>query len=121
MSKQLDRPTSKDIAAYRDWMDENEPLDYAESQFIERDSDLVAIPRKVSVKPARDGEEGQSAAVWFPLTLVLPLMTFAIVPSLVGRLVVIVAIVGAELKLVGSTPELKSFMSTQEWNAAASM
>lgn len=102
-------------------MDENEPLDYAESQFIERDSDLVAIPRKTPVKTAPDAEQYQSAALWFPLTLVLPLMAFAIVPSLVGRILVIVAIVGAELKLVMSTPELKSFMSTQEWNAAASM
>ncbi|KAK1918963.1 hypothetical protein P3342_001093 [Pyrenophora teres f. teres] len=121
MSKELDRPTTKDIKAYRDWMDENEPLDYAESQFIERDSDLVAIPRKASVKTAPVADQDQSAAVWFPLTLVLPLMAFAIVPSLVGRLLVLVAMVGAELKLVKSTPELKSFMSTQEWNVAASI
>ncbi|PZD46972.1 PAT1 domain containing protein [Pyrenophora tritici-repentis] len=121
MSKELDRPTTKDIKAYRDWMDENEPLDYAESQFIERDSDLVAIPRKAPIKTAPVADQDQSAAVWFPLTLVLPLMAFATVPSLVGRLLVLVAIVGAELKLVKSTPELKSFMSTQEWNAAASM
>ncbi|EFQ89154.1 hypothetical protein PTT_14695 [Pyrenophora teres f. teres 0-1] len=121
MSKELDRPTTKDIKAYRDWMDENEPLDYAESQFIERDSDLVAIPRKASVKTAPVADQDQSAAVWFPLTLVLPLMAFAIVPSLVGRLLVLVAMVGAELKLVKSTPELQSFMSTQEWNVAASM
>ncbi|RMZ72054.1 hypothetical protein GMOD_00007045 [Pyrenophora seminiperda CCB06] len=123
ISKELHRPTAKDIEAYRNWMDENEPLDYAESQFIERDSDLVAIPRKASGKPAPppDDEHHQSAAVWFPLTLVLPLMAFAIVPSLVGRLLVLVAIVGAEHKLVMSTPELKSFMTTHEWNAAASM
>ncbi|CAA9957318.1 PAT1 multi-domain protein [Pyrenophora teres f. maculata] len=121
MSKELDRPTTKDIKAYRGWMDENEPLDYAESQFIERDSDLVAIPRKASIKTAPVADQDQSAAVWFPLTLVLPLMAFAIVPSLVGRLLVLVAMVGAELKLVKSTPELKSFMSTQEWNVAASI
>jgi hypothetical protein len=48
-------------------------------------------------------------------------MAIAIVPSLLGRLVVIVLTVGAELKLVTSTPELMSFMSTREWTVAASV
>lgn len=105
-------------------MDEHEPVDYTESQYLERDSDLVAIPRKASTSPAKEtGQQQQqySVAVWFPLILVLPLMAFAIVPSLVGRLVVIVLIVGAGLKMVMSAPELKSYLSFQEWTAVASM
>jgi hypothetical protein len=104
-------------------MDEHEPVDYTESQFIERDSDLVAITRKPSSISTPQSASGvrQSAAVWFPLTLVLPLMAFAIVPSLLGRLLVIVLIVGAEIKLVGSTPELMGFMSSREWSVAVSV
>jgi hypothetical protein len=103
-------------------MDEHEPVDYMESQFIERDSDLVAITPKAprSTLQSASGVH-QSAAVWFPLTLVLPLMAFAIVPSLLGRLLVIVLIVSAEIKLVSSTPELMSFMSSREWSVAASV
>jgi hypothetical protein len=102
-------------------MDEHEAVNYVEAQFLERESDLVAIPHKAFTTAARSSSPHNSAAVWFPLTLVLPLMAFAIVPSLLGRVVVIMVIVGAELKLVTSTPELKCFLSTQEWNAAASV
>jgi len=102
-------------------MDEREPVDYAESQFLERDSDLVTLSRKAPTNTAQGAGQDQSAAVWLPLTLVLPLMAFAIVPSLLGRLLVIVLIVGAELKLVTTTPELMNFMSNKEWTAAASV
>jgi hypothetical protein len=103
-------------------MDEHEPVDYTESQFIERDSDLVAISRKPStVDKAESAGTHRSAVVWFPLTLVLPLMAFAIVPSLLGRVVVIVLIVGGVMKLVTETPELMRFMSSREWGVAASV
>jgi hypothetical protein len=102
-------------------MDEHEAVNYVEAQFLEREADLVAIPQKAFTTGARGSGQHNSAAVWFPLTLILPLMAFAIVPSLLGRVVVIAVIVGAELKLVTTTPELKRFMSTQEWNAAASV
>lgn len=104
-------------------MNEHEPIDYAESQFLERGPDLVAIRRRSEEgSTAADKEAGHfSAAVWFPLILVVPLMAFAIVPSLLGRLVVIVLIVGVELKLVASAPELKSFLAGHEWTAAVSV
>jgi hypothetical protein len=105
-------------------MDEQDPIDFAESQFIERDDDLVVVSPKAST--TRNTSEGagelhQSAAVWFPLTLVLPLMAFAIVPSLLGRVVVIVLIVVAEMKIVSETPELRDFMGSREWSVAASV
>ncbi|RAR09096.1 bli-3 protein [Stemphylium lycopersici] len=124
VSRDVNPANAEDIRTYREWMDEHEPVDYTESQYLERDSDLVAIPRKASTSPAKEtGQQQQqySVAVWFPLILVLPLMAFAIVPSLVGRLVVIVLIVGAGLKMVMSAPELKSYLSFQEWTAVASM
>lgn len=105
---------------YRAWMDKRTPIDYAEARFLEKEKDLVAVSGRSSVSNARGASHHHSAAVWFPLTLTLPLMAFAIVPSLLGRLVVIVLIGGADLMLVTSTPELMGFMTIQEWTAAAS-
>lgn len=112
---------AEEIARYREWMDEHEPIDYAESQFLERGQDLVAIGRQGAMSTAKEAGQHYPAAVWFPLILVVPLMAFAIVPSLLGRVVVIVLIVGVELKLVASAPELKGFLSAQEWTAAVSV
>jgi hypothetical protein len=95
------------------------PIDPAESQFLERKSDLLAVPRRSSAKRACGGDqEYESVAVWFPLVLVLPLMAFAMVPSFFGRLFVILAIGAAEAKMVTTTAELRSFMGVQEWTKA---
>jgi len=109
-------------------MDEHDPINEEESRFLEEDADLVTLPRKVpssssSAPPstAAPAAGQDQSAIWFPLTLVLPLMAFAIVPSLLGRLLVIVLIVGAELKMVTSTPQLNNMLSTREWAAAASV
>lgn len=130
MSSKLRPAGEDDVGRYREWMDEHEPIDYAESRFLERASDLVTVPRSAvaattstTATMAAAGEQGaghhQSAAVWFPLILAVPLLAFTIVPSLLGRLVVIVLIVGVELKIVSSAPEIQRFLSLQEWKAAA--
>ncbi|KAF5849441.1 hypothetical protein GGP41_006376 [Bipolaris sorokiniana] len=131
MSSKLRPAGEDDVARYREWMNEHEPIDYAESRFLERASDLVAVPRlaaattSTTATMAAAGEQGaghhQSAAVWFPFILAVPLLAFTIVPSLLGRLVVIVLIVGMELKIVSSAPEIQRFLSLQEWKAAASV
>jgi hypothetical protein len=109
------------VQSYREWMGEHKPIDSAEARFLERDSDLVAISRQAPITAAKGAGHDYSAAVWFPLILVLPLMAFAIVPTLLGRLVVIVLIVGVELKMVSSAPELRRLLSVQEWTAAVSV
>ena len=101
-------------------MEKREPIDDVETRFLERKHDLLAVSRRKSASAVRGAGHHHPAAV-FPLILVLPLMAFAIVPSLLGRLFVIVLIGGAELRLVMSTPELMSFMTVQEWTTAASM
>lgn len=94
------------------------PIDPAESQFLERKSDLLAVPRRSSGRSVRGAEPDESSAVWFPLLLVLPLMAFAMVPSFFGRLFVVVAIGAAEVRMVTTTSELRSFMTVQEWTKA---
>lgn len=101
-------------------MEKRSPIDVAETRFLERKHDLVAVSRQASVSTIHGGQH-QSAAVWLPLILVLPLLAFAIVPSLLGRLVVIALIGAAEVRLVVSTPELMSYMTVRDWSLAASM
>lgn len=119
--KNLDPANAEDVQAYRAWMDEHDAIDEAETMFLERQKDLVAVSRKTSVSTVRGAAPHQSAAMWFPLMLILPLMAFAIVPNLLGRLFVIALIGAAELKLITSTPELLDFMKVQEWTMAASV
>ncbi|KAH7336746.1 hypothetical protein BKA66DRAFT_77710 [Pyrenochaeta sp. MPI-SDFR-AT-0127] len=119
--KDLDPASPEATHAYRAWIEKREPIDYVETRFLERRHDLLAVSRRTSTSTARGASHHHSASVWFPLTLILPLMAFAIVPGLLGRLVVIVLIGGVELKLVTSTPELKSFMTVQEWTTAATV
>jgi hypothetical protein len=104
------------------------PIDPAESQFLERKSDLLAVPRRSSTcaRTMRGAEQNQgqdlgqdeSVAVWFPLILVLPLMAYGMVPSLFGRLFVMVVVGAAEVRMVTTTRELRDFMSVQEWTKA---
>jgi hypothetical protein len=125
LERELENAKEEDVKAYREWMDEHEPVDYTESQFIERDGDLVAITRKPASSPSSTAigttapAPHYSAAVWFPLTLVLPLVAFAIVPSLLGRIVVILLGVAAGAKIVNEEPGLRGVMERREWGVAA--
>jgi hypothetical protein len=101
-------------------MEKREPIEYTETRFLERKNDLLAVSRRTTVSAAPDGQH-QSMAAWLPLILVLPLMAFAIVPSLLGRLVVIALICAAEMRLITTTPELMGLMSMRGWSAGASV
>lgn len=118
--RELNPASPDETQAYRAWMEKRVPIDYMEARFLERRHDLLAVSRKTTVSTSRGGGHHHSAAVWSPLILVLPLMAFAMVPNMLGRLLVIVLIGAAELKVVTSTPELMSFMTVQEWTIAAS-
>ncbi|KAI8939024.1 hypothetical protein NX059_004865 [Plenodomus lindquistii] len=117
--KELDPTTTEDVQAYRTWMDKRAPIDHAESRFLTREQDLVIVSRKSSAATNDDAGHNHSAAVWFPLTLTLPLLAFAVIPNVLGRLTVVALICGAELWMITVTPELADFMSTQEWIVAA--
>ncbi|KAF2028769.1 hypothetical protein EK21DRAFT_69219 [Setomelanomma holmii] len=117
--KSLDPAGAEDIQAYRAWMEKRAAIDYAETRFLERKNDLVAVSRRPSVSTMRG--QHQSPALWLPLGLVLPLLAFAIVPSLLGRIVVIALITAAELRLATTTPEVMSYLTFQEWAMAAAV
>jgi hypothetical protein len=117
--KEMDPAGAEDIQAYRAWMDKRSPIDFAEARFLERKSDLLAVSRRPAVvSTTTRGGQDRSAVMWHALALVFPLLAFAIVPSLLGRLVVIALIGAAEIRQVTLTPELMSYMTIQEWSIA---
>lgn len=121
MLKNLNQADSKEIQTYRTWMEQRSPIDHAETRFLERKEDLLAVSRTRSTNATGGVTSHQSAAIWLPLILVLPLMAFAIVPGLLGRLFVLFLIGGAILKLLTSTKELMELMTAREWAGCFSM
>jgi len=118
--KELDPASPEDIQVYRAWMEKRVPIDHTESRFLERKNDLLAVSRGACVSTTSVGQD-QSVIVWLALLLAVPLLAFAIVPSLSGRLVVIVLTGAAEARLVTSTPQLMSYMAVREWAVVASL
>jgi hypothetical protein len=123
MLKTLDPASTEDIQAYRAWLETHAPIEAAEARFLERKHDLLAVPRRKS-SASNVGVGGvrphQTAAIGLPLIAVLPLMAFAIVPSLLGRLFIVVLIGTAEVMVVTSS-ELLELMAVKEWVICASM
>lgn len=120
MSKEMDAAQPKDIQAYRAWLEERKPIDYAETRFLQHSSDLLAVSRR-SANTGGGASSHQSAAIFLPLILVLPLMAFAIVPGLLGRLFILVVIEGGIIKIVMSTKELLELMTPREWAGCVSV
>ncbi|KAJ4992578.1 hypothetical protein SVAN01_01961 [Stagonosporopsis vannaccii] len=116
--KHLPSARSSDVDKYRAWMKQRKPIHEAESRFLERQADLVtfSMKRHSSVDPSAG--TSQHVAMWLPL---LPFVAFSIVPSLLGRMVVIALISAAGLRTVTSTPELMTIMTVREWMYATSI
>ncbi len=99
-------------------MKQRTPIHEAESRFLERQTDLVTFSSKRQASVDQSAGANQHVAMWLPL---LPFMAFSIVPSLLGRLVVIALISAAGLRTVTLTPELMNMMNIREWMYASSM
>ncbi|KAF2495691.1 hypothetical protein BU16DRAFT_461154 [Lophium mytilinum] len=132
MMKDLDPASADDIQAYHSWMERHAPVDKAESRFLEHRNDLLAIGRrKRSSSAGVAGATGvvggagpvESAALGLLLMLVLlilPLMAFAVIPGLLGRLFIIVLIGMGQAAAVTQT-DLVGLMSEREWAKCGSM
>ncbi|KAF2445931.1 hypothetical protein P171DRAFT_276231 [Karstenula rhodostoma CBS 690.94] len=111
----LDPAKAEDVQAYRSWMEKRTPIDHAETRFLEHKKDLLTVSEGGSASTVGGVTRRQSGAIWVPLVLVLPLMAFAIVPGLLGRLVILCLTGGAMVKLIASTKELMDMMTAREW------
>lgn len=99
-------------------MKQRKPVHEAESRFLDRQADLVTFSSKRHTSIDHNAGTNQHVAMWLPL---LPFVAFSIVPSLLGRLVVIALISVAGLRTVTSTPEFMAIMTIREWMYASSM
>ncbi|OAG03666.1 uncharacterized protein CC84DRAFT_1149243 [Paraphaeosphaeria sporulosa] len=115
MVKTLDPANAEDVQAYRSWMEKCTPIDHTETRFLEHKNDLLTVSEGGSASTVGGVIPRQSGAIWLPLVLVLPLMAFAIVPGLLGRLVILSLTGAAIMKLIASTKELMDMMTAHEW------
>ncbi|KAF2639927.1 hypothetical protein P280DRAFT_22690 [Massarina eburnea CBS 473.64] len=120
MLKDMSPADTEDILAYRTWMEKRTPIDFTESRFLERKDDLLAFSRRRSASPVGGVPSHQSAAIWLPMILVMPLMAYAIVPGLLGRLFILCSIGAAIMKLLTSTKGVEKLMTAREWAACFS-
>ena len=121
MVQTLDPANSYDVQAYRSWLEKRTPIDQAETRFLEHKNDLLAVSERKSTSKFSGVALRQSGAIWLPLVLVLPLMIFAIVPGLLGRLVVLCLTGAGIMKLISSTKELEDLMTAREWASCFSV
>lgn len=119
MLKNLDPANAEDVQAYHTWMERHAPIDQTESRFLDRKNDLLAVSRR-SANIVGGVKPHQSIAIGLPLLAMLPLMAFAAIPGLLGRLFSIILIGMVEVAVITST-ELIDFMSVREWVVCASM
>ncbi|KAF1973290.1 hypothetical protein BU23DRAFT_134352 [Bimuria novae-zelandiae CBS 107.79] len=115
MVKNLDPANTEEIQAYHSWMEKHAPIDHMESRFLEHKNDLLTVSEGRSATTLGGVAPRQSGAIWLPLVLVLPLMMFAIVPGMLGRLVTLSITGAATAKLISSTEELMEMMAPREW------
>lgn len=111
-----------DIQAYRAWLARRTPISHGETRFLDLKDDLLAVSRRgASAGTAGGAPSHESAAIWVPLILAMPLLAFAIVPGILGRLVILCLNGAAVMKLLTSTRELKELMTVREWMGCLSM
>lgn len=136
MVKSLEPASADEVQAYRSWLERHAPIETAEARFLERKEDLLAVaPQRKAIHNSRSGGGGggvaaaagvvgeglhQRAAVGLPLIAVLPLMSYGIVPGLLGRLFIL-SLIGTGEVLVVTSSELMGLMSVREWFVCASM
>lgn len=116
MVKTLDPANTEEVQAYRSWMEKRTPIDHTETRFLEHKNDLLTVSEGGSASVVGGvTPPAQSGGMWLPLVLVLPLMIFAFVPGLLGRLVILSLTGAASMKLITSTKELVDMMTAHEW------
>lgn len=118
MIKAFDPARTEDIRDYQSWVKKHTPIEKVEARFLEHESDLLAITPRKSTHSAPIINHYLAFGV--PLALLLALVTFAMIPDLLGRtfVVAIIAVLeGAVVYFMG----LSSVMAIREWILCAVM
>ncbi|KAK4498468.1 hypothetical protein PRZ48_011126 [Zasmidium cellare] len=111
------RPAEKDsVSNYKEYLKTKSPIHEIESRFLQHDADLIALGHTPQPQPAPQTAPLQAVALTsLPIALMLPLLLFALIPSLAGRLVV-TALIGVGAFMVAATVErVRDLMAVREW------
>ncbi|CAI6334640.1 unnamed protein product [Periconia digitata] len=118
--KDVSPAQTADIQAYRSWMEKRTPITTGETRFLDVKDDLLTVSRNgAASKPG--GAPSHETATALPIILAMPLLAFAIVPGLLGRLAILCLNGAAVMKLLTSTRELKELMTVREWMGCLSI
>ncbi|KAI9813688.1 MAG: hypothetical protein M1832_006116 [Thelocarpon impressellum] len=112
--KSLEPADKHDVDAYRAWMAEHAPIAEPETHFLRRDADLLCVKQTRSVGVSglscthlsRLGSESYGTPALRLLlsvlagAVILPILTFGLVPGLLARLVIVMIIAGASVAIL---------------------
>ncbi|EME42255.1 hypothetical protein DOTSEDRAFT_110065, partial [Dothistroma septosporum NZE10] len=94
MTKDSAPAESAKIAAYQGWLKEKAPIHEVEISFLECEKDLIELGKTKPLPPPQLLPDSayrptdHTALTCLPAALILPLLLFALIPTLTGRLAV---------------------------------
>ncbi|KAK5117148.1 hypothetical protein LTR85_008916 [Meristemomyces frigidus] len=111
MAKSAGSPEVDQVQAYQQWMCKHAPVHEIEARFLHRGDDLM-VPGKA--ESAVEPQPKHAALAYLPVTLMLPLLLFSIIPTLAGRLAV-TALIAVGAFIVAATTRIRHLMPPREW------
>ena len=110
--KDTEPPKIEQVEEYQQWMSKHQPVHEFEARFLQRSGDLI-VPG-TSSKKGSERPSLQAAFAYLPIPLMLPLLLFAVIPNLAGRLLV-TALIAMAAFIVAATTCIRQLMPMREW------
>ena len=114
-SKDLHRPQEAEIARYREWMTAHRPVDMTEANFLKHDKDLFVLERRKVETPTVT-----VATASLPVLLLLPILSFAMIPNFLCRILFIV-VCSMGISTLCSITHIRHVLTAREWILSAGM
>ncbi|KAK4613385.1 hypothetical protein CLAFUW4_09257 [Fulvia fulva] len=108
------------VIAYQHWLKEKAAIHEIETRFLQSEKDLIQPGKaKLVLPPAQSPEPlyrptKHAALTCLPVALMLPLLLFALIPTLTGRLVV-TTLIACGTFMVAATTRIRHLMPAREW------
>ncbi|CAK3905810.1 Hypothetical predicted protein [Lecanosticta acicola] len=122
MGKDARAAEKEEIGVYREWLQRTGPVHEVETRFLMKEGDLVVPGSSTRDEEKTDGVAASPPqpvlSTCLPVGLMLPLVLFAFIPTLVGRLFV-TSLIAVGAFLVASTTEIRDVMPSREWAVCA--
>ena len=116
LTKSLEPASQADIADYRSWITKHSPVVEAESAFLKKDSDLLAVC-PCSGSDFRSGTALETPTIVVAFAILSTIIVFNLVPQILARLV-IGAMVGVASLCTLSPEVMNRPGSVRDWGKA---